>query len=108
MTSIDKATLHRTGDGKSTSMMSAALTLKAENNDTGGAFSPFFEYETPPGFSGSPPHRHRKMVEGSYVLEGELTITLDEKTTTLAPGDFALEPASVVPSRTPARRRPSS
>ena len=94
MTAVEGGIVHQAGEGKSNSMMGVNLTFKAVSEDTGGAWA-FFEYQAPPGFGGPPPHLHRKMIEAFYVIEGQLEVTLGEKSVKLGPGAFALIPPGV-------------
>ena len=77
------------GEGEMMSVVGNELTLKAVSEDTGDAFS-IMEYTAGPGFGGPPLHVHRKMIETFYVLEGELTLRVGERTVVLAPGGFVL------------------
>ena len=83
------------GEGKKISVTGITLFFKAVSEDTGGAWS-LLEYTAPPKFSGPPPHWHKKMVEGFYVLEGTLTFRLDERTVKGDAGSFMLVPTGVV------------
>jgi quercetin dioxygenase-like cupin family protein len=47
--------------------------------------------DVPPGGS-VPPHRHDREEEGYFVLHGELALTIDQDTRTLAAGDFGHVP----------------
>ncbi|WP_145028297.1 cupin domain-containing protein [Caulifigura coniformis] len=60
--------------------------ILVSGEQTAGAYS-VVEAIVPPG-SGPPPHRHSREDEGFYVLEGELTITVDGRRETLSPGMF--------------------
>jgi mannose-6-phosphate isomerase-like protein (cupin superfamily) len=53
-----------------------------------------FRYE--PGREGPKRHVHRHHVDGFYVLEGDLRITLDEEDLVLGPGGFVLIPPEVI------------
>ena len=50
----------------------------------------------PPGFPGPVRHRHDRMTDVFYVLEGELTFDLGGEQHTLGPGAFVLVPPGVV------------
>ena len=50
----------------------------------------------PPGFPGVVRHRHARMTDIFYVLEGELAIELEGEWRVLGPGSFALVPPGVV------------
>lgn len=50
----------------------------------------------PPGFPGPVLHRHARMTDIFFVLEGELTFTMDGEQRALGPGSFVLVPPGVV------------
>src|SRR5688572_32079109 len=49
----------------------------------------------PPGFPGPVRHRHAKLTDIFYVLEGELAIELEGEWRVLGPGSFVLVPPGV-------------
>jgi mannose-6-phosphate isomerase-like protein (cupin superfamily) len=62
----------------------------------------------PPGFPGPVRHRHARMTDIFYVLEGELTFDIGDERRTLGPGSFVLVPPGVAhtfsnPGATPAK-----
>ena len=67
------------------------LITSAESN--GALF--FAEVLVPPG-GGPPPHRHAHEDESFYLLEGEVTLQLGDKTIVAKPGDFVQIPRGVV------------
>ena len=71
------------------------VVIKATGDDTGGSF---FLGETviQPGFKGPPPHRHRELHDMFYVLEGTLTMRLDDRTLSAEAGTFVCVPPGVV------------
>jgi mannose-6-phosphate isomerase-like protein (cupin superfamily) len=79
------------GEGEALSVAGNDIVFKAGAVDTGGAFG-FLEYTAAAGFPGPPAHVHRKMVEAFYVLEGELTMRLEDETVTARAGSFVLVP----------------
>ena len=83
------------GEGKTISVTGVSVSFKAVSENTDGAWT-LIEYTAPPRFSGPPPHWHKVMVEGFYVLEGTLTICLDERTVKGGPGSFFLVQTGVV------------
>ena len=89
MATGDSSIILQPGEGKALSAMGVQMTFKAVSEDTGGSFA-FFEYTAPPGFGGPPPHIHRRMIEVFYILEGELTLHLGERTVKATPGTFGL------------------
>lgn len=65
-------------------------TLKATNESTGGKLM-ITENVAPRGV-GSPLHVHHGEDEWFYVLEGELTVWVDGRVSTVRSGDFAFGP----------------
>ena len=87
--------VHRPGGGERHAMGASEVVIKATGEDTGGAFF-VAEIVLEAGFPGPPRHFHERLHETIYVLEGELTMTLGDEVTVLAPGAFASIPPGVV------------
>jgi quercetin dioxygenase-like cupin family protein len=85
------ATVHGPGDGERLAMGASEVLIKATGEDTGGAFF-VAEVILEARFPGPPPHRHERLHETLYVLEGELTMVLDGEETVLGAGAFASIP----------------
>jgi quercetin dioxygenase-like cupin family protein len=64
------------GEGEALWCVGALTTVKAEGQQTGGAYA-LIEDHAPRG-TGTPLHRHAEDDEAFYVLEGELTFYLDD------------------------------
>ena len=101
------AVVQRPGEGERHPAGASQILIKATGEDTGGSF---FCSETTiaPGFEGPPPHRHAKLHDMFYVLEGVLTMQLGEETQQMQPGTFVCVPPGVVhtfsnPSDSPVR-----
>ncbi|MFE2925012.1 cupin domain-containing protein [Streptomyces goshikiensis] len=71
------------------------MTVKIDGDVTGGAYS-VIEYSHAPGTEGPPPHVHERHEEAFRVLEGELTLDVDERTLVLGQGDYAVVPRGAV------------
>ena len=71
------------------------MVAKVRDGDTGGAFS-VHDNVIPAGSPGPLPHLHRDHEETFYVLEGELTVRVGERTITAPVGSFVVIPRSVV------------
>src|SRR5207244_12382398 len=74
---------------------------------TGGSFF-LSETVVEPGFPRPPPHRHERLHDMFYVLDGELTFQLGEDTQRLPAGSFVCVPPGTVhtfsnPGDTPVR-----
>ena len=90
-----EATVHLPGDGERHPIGDSQLVIKATGEETGGTF---FMSETTiaPGFPGPPPHRHERLVDMFYVLDGVLSVRLGDETYQLGPGSFVCAPPGVV------------
>ena len=83
------------------------MVVKVRDGDTGGSFS-VHDNAIPAGSPGPLPHLHRDHEETFYVLEGELTVRVGERTLTAPVGSFVVIPRGVVhqpsnPSQEPTR-----
>lgn len=64
------------------------MSLLATSDDTDGAWS-LIENEADPG-QGPAPHWHKEMIEGFYILEGEVGFEIDGEARRAGPDDFVL------------------
>jgi mannose-6-phosphate isomerase-like protein (cupin superfamily) len=83
------------------------MQVKLREGDTGGSYS-VHESVIPAGSAGPLPHIHHNHEETFYVLEGELTVRVDERKFTAPVGSFVVIPRGVVhqpsnPGTEPAR-----
>jgi len=78
------------GSGKTYSAVGDVYTMLATGAQTGGAYC-LAHAIVPPG-GGPPPHYHTREEEGFYVLEGEITFTVDGKTVVGTAGTFVQLP----------------
>jgi mannose-6-phosphate isomerase-like protein (cupin superfamily) len=67
--------------------------VKASAADTGGRYT-LVEITAPPGLQ-APLHVHYREDEGFYVLDGTVTVQVDEETVELGPGQHAYGPRDV-------------
>jgi quercetin dioxygenase-like cupin family protein len=81
---------HRAGAGKTYSAVGDKYVMLATGEQTNGAYM-LAEATVPPG-GGPPPHYHTREEESFYVLEGEMTFTVGDRTITGRPGDFVQIP----------------
>jgi len=81
----------RPGGGRSIDLGNFAMSLKAADADTGGAFT-LLEAAEPPNF-GPPLHIHTNASEAFYVLEGEYHIFIKEQAYACPAGSFIFIPA---------------
>ena len=78
------------GTGKTYSAVGDKYTMLATGAQTGGAYC-LADATVPPG-GGPPPHYHTREEESFYVLEGEITFTVDGRTVIGTPGTFVQIP----------------
>jgi quercetin dioxygenase-like cupin family protein len=89
------AIVHLPADGERHSAGSSEILIKATGDQTRGTFF-LSESTIAPGFPGPPPHRHERLVDMFYVLEGVLTVRLGDETHQLGAGSFVCVPPGVV------------
>jgi quercetin dioxygenase-like cupin family protein len=75
------------GEGKAVATMGVTMIFKVVSENTDGRYA-FYEYVAPAGFGGPPPHTHSGFDEAWYVLDGELTLQVCERSVTAGPGAF--------------------
>ena len=102
-----EAVVHPPGEGERHRAGGSEIVIKATGEETAGTFF-LSESTIAPGFPGPPPHRHERLVDMFYVLEGVLTVRLGDETHELEAGSFVCVPAGVVhtfsnPSDSPVR-----
>ena len=78
------------GQGRSIDLGDFAMTVKADERQTGRVVS-VLEAEEPPGF-GPPIHVHHDCAEAFYVLEGEYIMYLEERELVCPAGSFIFIP----------------
>ena len=89
-----QATVHRPGEGERIGGPTT-VTIKATGEETNDSFY-LGEVVIEPGFPGPPPHRHQRVHDMFYVLDGTLTMRLGDETLELEPGSFVCVPPGVV------------
>jgi quercetin dioxygenase-like cupin family protein len=80
----------RPGEGRAIDLGNFAMSVKATDEETAGAFT-LLEATEPPGF-GPPMHIHRDADEAFYVLDGEYHIFLDDQEYRCPAGSFIFVP----------------
>ena len=76
--------------GRTIAVVGDVYRFLATGEDTNGKYA-LFEALVPPG-GGPPPHVHSREEEGFYVLEGEITITINGERVVATAGTFANMP----------------
>ena len=88
-----KAKIVRADEGHTISVIGDIQTIKLTGKDTNGLFT-LIEEENIPG-TGIPLHVHENEDEVFKVIEGEMELTVGDKTTILKPGDLAFGPRGI-------------
>jgi mannose-6-phosphate isomerase-like protein (cupin superfamily) len=78
------------GDGRAIDLGNFAMTVKASDDDTAGAFT-LLEADEPPGF-GPPMHIHHGIAEAFFVLDGEYVIFMEDEEFRCPAGSFVYIP----------------
>lgn len=97
--------LRTPSEGRTIAVVGDVYRFLATGDDTDGKYA-LFEAIVPPG-GGPPPHVHSREEEGFYVLEGEITFTIDGKRLVATAGMFANMPVGVPHSFTNESSRPA-
>lgn len=84
-------TINTSPMGRTIAVVGDVYRFLATGEQTNGKYA-IFEAYVPPG-GGPPPHVHTREEEGFYVLEGEITFTIDGKRIVATSGTFANMPA---------------
>jgi quercetin dioxygenase-like cupin family protein len=74
-------------EGRAVAVVGDVYCFLATGDDTDGKYALWEAFVTPGG--GPPPHVHSREEEGFYVLEGEITFTIDGKRLVASAGMFA-------------------
>lgn len=82
--------LKNPGEGRTIGVVGDVYRFLATGEETNGKYA-LFEALVPPG-GGPPPHVHSREEEGFYVLEGEITFTINGERVVVAAGMFANMP----------------
>ena len=85
-----KAAILPNGEGPHYDLGFATAVIKVKSDQTGGRWA-MVDFTANPGMQ-TILHRHRKTDETFFVIEGELTMSVDGKILTLHPADLALVP----------------
>jgi quercetin dioxygenase-like cupin family protein len=82
--------------GRTIALVGDVYRFLATGEDTNGTYT-LFETIVGPG-GGPPPHVHSREEEGFYVLQGEITFTIDGQRVVATAGTFANMPVGVAHS----------
>src|SRR2546425_7305882 len=82
--------MRKPGEGRTVAVVGDVYRFLATGEDTNGKYT-LWEAIVPPG-GGPPPHTHSREEEGFYVLEGEITFTINGEWVVATAGMFANMP----------------
>ena len=85
-----RAIIRTPGEGRTIAVVGDVYRFLATGEDTNGKYA-LWEALVPPG-GGPPPHVHSREEEGFYVLEGEITFTVNGERIVATAGTFANMP----------------
>lgn len=91
MEGINNAIVLNSGEGKPITVGNSTLFLKLSSEASSGVLS-ITEYELGPRFPGPPPHKHKVFEHAWYVLEGSLTVQVNDETSVVTKGGFLFIP----------------
>lgn len=87
---VKKPTINTPPQGRTVAVVGDVYRFLATGEDTNGKYA-LWEALVPPG-GGPPPHVHSREEEGFYVLEGEITFTVNGEKIVAKAGAFANMP----------------
>jgi len=90
MAAPQQPTLRKPAQGRTVAVVGDVYRFLATGEDTNGKYA-LWEAIVPPG-GGPPPHIHSREEEGFYVLEGEITFTVNGEGVVAKAGTFANMP----------------
>jgi mannose-6-phosphate isomerase-like protein (cupin superfamily) len=82
--------VNKPGEGRTVAVVGDVYRFLATGEDTSGKYALFEALVSPGG--GPPPHVHSREEEGFYILEGEITFTIDSNRLVASAGIFANMP----------------
>jgi len=85
-----QATINTPPQGRTIAVVGDVYRFLATGEETNGQYA-IWEALVPPG-GGPPPHIHSREEEGFYILEGEITFTVNGETIVAKAGTFANMP----------------
>ena len=88
--------VNKPGEGRTVAVVGDVYRFMATGDDTNGKYA-LFEALVGPG-GGPPPHVHSREEEGFYVLEGEITFTINAERVVAKAGMFANMPVGTTHS----------
>ena len=86
-------TIRKPKEGRTIAVVGDVYRFLATGDETNGKYA-MWEAMVPPG-GGPPPHVHSREEEAFYILEGEITFTVNGKKVMALPGMFASMPVGI-------------
>src|SRR5436853_4009782 len=83
---MTRAVIRNAGAGRTVAVVGDVYRFLATGDDTDGKYA-LWEAIVPPG-GGPPPHVHSREEEGFYILEGEITLTINGERVVATAGTF--------------------
>jgi quercetin dioxygenase-like cupin family protein len=90
MSNATRPVVRQPSEGRTIAVVGDVYRFPATGDDTDGKYA-LWEAIVPPG-GGPPPHVHSREEEGFYVLEGEITFTINGERVVATAGMFANMP----------------
>src|SRR6516164_6558532 len=87
---MTRPVIRNAGEGRTVAVVGDVYRFLATGDDTDGKYALFEAIVSPGG--GPPPHVHSREEEGFYVLEGEVTFTVNGQRVVAQAGTFANMP----------------
>ena len=87
---MNKATINTPPEGRTIAVVGDVYRFLVTGEETNGKYA-LWEALVPPG-GGPPPHVHSREEEGFYILEGEITFTINGERVVAKAGTFANMP----------------
>jgi mannose-6-phosphate isomerase-like protein (cupin superfamily) len=98
-------TIRTTNQGRTIAVVGDVYRFLATGEETNGTYAVFEALVGPGG--GPPPHVHRREEEGFYILDGEITFTIDGQQVVATAGMFANVPVGTPHSFRNESQRPA-
>lgn len=89
---VDEPTVILPGQGNPFDFGDVGGRWKIDRADTSGRFAVAHLPEIPPGVLAAPRHRHENEDEYTYVLDGTLSVLVEDQVVTAEPGTWVLKP----------------
>jgi mannose-6-phosphate isomerase-like protein (cupin superfamily) len=83
--------LQSSEDAPRESLLGGAIAIRLRSEQTDGRVA-MLDYQVPAGFPGPPLHVHPDFDETFYILDGSLTLRIDDQVAVAGPGTIAFVP----------------